>query len=200
MTALSLPRHAIPHRARDHASGSGLRLNEVGPLVSLAAFELLRLGVRRDRRARCCEGETQTFDRALLLALRDPHDLADPIGPGWLEEAARDITGLGGYAVLTIVTSRDRRLSAHGGQARRGACSSSARGRRRHAPVDRAQARLRAAAARSRAPWRARLHGELPERPRHAVGRHLSDARRAARPRAGAAPRQGLPDRARRSS
>jgi undecaprenyl-diphosphatase len=50
------------------------------------------------------EGATLSFDRALLLALRNPQDLADPIGPGWLEEAARDITGLGGYAVLTIVT------------------------------------------------------------------------------------------------
>jgi undecaprenyl-diphosphatase len=46
------------------------------------------------------EGDATRFDRTVLLALRNPADLADPIGPPWLEEAARDITGLGSYAVL----------------------------------------------------------------------------------------------------
>lgn len=50
------------------------------------------------------EGETLGFDRALLLALRDPADLAIAIGPGWLPAVARDITGLGGTAVLSFVT------------------------------------------------------------------------------------------------
>lgn len=48
------------------------------------------------------EGETRGFDTALLLALRNPANLANPIGPGWLEEIGRDLTALGGIAVLSI--------------------------------------------------------------------------------------------------
>ena len=50
------------------------------------------------------EGDTGAFDRAVLLALRDPADLAVPIGPRWLAGAAQDVTGLGGPVVLTFVT------------------------------------------------------------------------------------------------
>lgn len=50
------------------------------------------------------EGELSSFDRALLLSLRSSTDLADPIGPGWLEEMGRDFTGLGGTGVLMLVT------------------------------------------------------------------------------------------------
>jgi undecaprenyl-diphosphatase len=49
------------------------------------------------------EGETQGVDRALMLALRNPSDVADPIGPRWLEEIGRDLTALGGIAVLTLL-------------------------------------------------------------------------------------------------
>lgn len=50
------------------------------------------------------EGETLRFDEAALVALRNPADLADPIGPAWLEAALRDVTALGGTAVLTLLT------------------------------------------------------------------------------------------------
>jgi undecaprenyl-diphosphatase len=50
------------------------------------------------------EGDTHAFDEALLMALRTPANLADPVGPSWLELAARDITSLGGYPVLILVT------------------------------------------------------------------------------------------------
>ena len=46
------------------------------------------------------EGDTTAFDDRILLALRTPGDLGDPLGPHWLEEAARDVTGLGGVWVL----------------------------------------------------------------------------------------------------
>ncbi|GEO84250.1 MULTISPECIES: phosphatase PAP2 family protein [Alphaproteobacteria] len=49
------------------------------------------------------EGETMGIDQAVLLALRTPGDPTDPIGPAWLEEAARDITALGSFSVLTIL-------------------------------------------------------------------------------------------------
>lgn len=50
------------------------------------------------------DGETHGFDEWLLLAFRNPNDLADPIGPTWLEIAMRDITSLGSTTVLAIVT------------------------------------------------------------------------------------------------
>ena len=49
------------------------------------------------------EGELTAFDRRILLALRDPHDLANPIGPKGFEESMRDVTALGGVTVLTLV-------------------------------------------------------------------------------------------------
>ena len=51
------------------------------------------------------EGETFRFDEAILLALRQPRDLAVPIGPAWLTHAVSDITSLGGITVLTLLTA-----------------------------------------------------------------------------------------------
>jgi len=49
------------------------------------------------------EGESHALDKAILLSMRMPHDLAEPRGPLWLEELARDFTALGGTGVLTFV-------------------------------------------------------------------------------------------------
>jgi undecaprenyl-diphosphatase len=49
-------------------------------------------------------GDTKGFDQRILLAFRNPQDLADPIGPKWIEEMARDFTALGGVGVLGILT------------------------------------------------------------------------------------------------
>ncbi len=49
-------------------------------------------------------GESSAFDRQILLALRDPTNPAVPIGPAWMQEAARDVTSLGSIVVLAIVT------------------------------------------------------------------------------------------------
>src|SRR5688572_25283076 len=48
------------------------------------------------------DGGARRFDEWLLVALRSPGDLFDPIGPKWFEEMMRDITALGGTAVLTL--------------------------------------------------------------------------------------------------
>jgi len=50
------------------------------------------------------EGETHAIDQRVLLMLRNPADLNDPVGPRAFEEAMRDITGLGGFTVVTLVT------------------------------------------------------------------------------------------------
>lgn len=50
------------------------------------------------------EGETRRIDERLLLVFRADSDPADPLGPDWAEETARDVTGLGGVAVLCFVT------------------------------------------------------------------------------------------------
>lgn len=69
------------------------------------------------------ENETRHFDESILLAMRAPGDTADPVGPPWLGEMARDITALGGVTLLTGVTlvatgvalfSGNRRLAVAG--------------------------------------------------------------------------------------
>jgi undecaprenyl-diphosphatase len=49
------------------------------------------------------EGEPLVFDRTIMLAFRDAADPSRPIGPPWLLETARDITGLGSTIVLGII-------------------------------------------------------------------------------------------------
>ena len=50
------------------------------------------------------EGDTRSADQAILLALRDPNDLSNPIGPDWVETMCRDLTSLGSPTVLTLIT------------------------------------------------------------------------------------------------
>ncbi len=50
-------------------------------------------------------GRSRTWDDWLILSLRDPADPARPIGPPWMAEIGRDLTALGGVAVLGLVTA-----------------------------------------------------------------------------------------------
>ncbi|MFS2011976.1 phosphatase PAP2 family protein [Azospirillum sp. CT11-132] len=50
------------------------------------------------------EGDTRAFDRTILLSMRVPGNPADPIGPGWVERMAQDLTSLGSITDLTVVT------------------------------------------------------------------------------------------------
>ena len=49
-------------------------------------------------------GESMAFDRRVVLALRNPANPGEPLGPPWLQEAARDVTSLGSIVVVTIMT------------------------------------------------------------------------------------------------
>jgi undecaprenyl-diphosphatase len=65
--------------------------------VGIAAFFLLAVEVNR--------GDTQHFDEQILRSMREPNDPAVPRGPAALQEAARDITSLGGYALSTLLVA-----------------------------------------------------------------------------------------------
>ncbi|MBI3862348.1 MAG: phosphatase PAP2 family protein [Planctomycetia bacterium] len=51
------------------------------------------------------EGMEHDLDRWIVMALRRTPGSAEPIGPRWLQVAARDITALGSRAVLTLATA-----------------------------------------------------------------------------------------------
>lgn len=80
-------------RPRDRAELS-LLLGGIALLLLLVIFMKLASEV--------FEGETQSFDKKILLALRDSSDLSNPIGPHWLTAAALDITSLGSDTVLGL--------------------------------------------------------------------------------------------------
>ncbi|MAM63000.1 phosphatase PAP2 family protein [Maritimibacter sp. UBA3975] len=80
-----------------------LRVVELRWLLYLAGLICLFWGLA-ELADEVLEGETRSLDRDILLALRTPGDLSDPIGPGWVEEMGRDLTALGGTVVLTLST------------------------------------------------------------------------------------------------
>jgi len=67
-------------------------------IVAVAAWLFLELAVEM------LEGETRKFDERVLLAFRSAGDTSDPLGATWVEELARDVTGLGSVAVLAFLT------------------------------------------------------------------------------------------------
>jgi undecaprenyl-diphosphatase len=65
-------------------------------VLSVLAFFLIADTVRG--------GGVQSMDEKLIRSLRRPDDPATPIGPTWMPEVGRDLTALGGVAILTLVT------------------------------------------------------------------------------------------------
>jgi undecaprenyl-diphosphatase len=79
-----------------------LRPRQLAPLLALAVcagglFGFLEL-------MEVLKGDGRQVDEAVLLALRNPADPADPLGPPWLELTLRDITALGGIPVLGLLS------------------------------------------------------------------------------------------------
>jgi undecaprenyl-diphosphatase len=79
-------------------------LGEIGAVVAIGVIALgvLVFALIADEAA---EGDTHEFDTSILLALREPGDTDNPIGPDWVETAFADVTALGGYAVLTLLVA-----------------------------------------------------------------------------------------------
>src|SRR3954471_10504266 len=101
----SNPRPAPPSRWAEALRGV-LRALGRHELASILAWCGVTLGALLFAKlaSEVTEGDTQHIDRALLLALRNPANLADPIGPRWLEQVGRDFSALGGPGVLTLLT------------------------------------------------------------------------------------------------
>lgn len=70
--------------------------------VLLAVAGLWTFGVLAEE---VMEGDTGKFDERILLALRQPGNLAVPIGPSWLLQVARDVTAFGGAFGIGLITS-----------------------------------------------------------------------------------------------
>jgi undecaprenyl-diphosphatase len=72
----------------------------LGALLLIAGLLLIFIFIAQD----VFEGETAAFDRGAILAFRSAANISDPIGPPWVEEAARDITALGSILVVVILS------------------------------------------------------------------------------------------------
>jgi undecaprenyl-diphosphatase len=68
-------------------------------LLVLALLLLAFAGIAKE----VSEGDSASFDRAIILAFRTAGDISNPIGPPWMEEAARDITALGSTIVVGLI-------------------------------------------------------------------------------------------------
>jgi len=78
----------------------GLELKVLGGVAAIFAAVWVFLAVADEIQ----DEEVMAVDERILLALRNPADYSDPLGPGWLEEMGRDFTALGGVGVLTLLT------------------------------------------------------------------------------------------------
>lgn len=80
-----------------HRVESRILLAFLGVATGLMLFDKVASAV--------AEGDPVAFDRELLVFLRQPGDLATPIGPPWLHQVMIDVTALGSVALLTIITT-----------------------------------------------------------------------------------------------
>jgi membrane-associated phospholipid phosphatase len=71
------------------------RIVAVVTIIAVAVFLLTWTLVRLDM--------TTGFDRQLVYLFRNPANPADPLGPGWFEEAAAQFSALGGYTILLLL-------------------------------------------------------------------------------------------------
>ena len=81
-----------------------VKRGEIAPLILLflAASLIVMFAAIMEE---LVDGDLHAFDREVLLALRHADDPSKPLGPLWLQVAARDVTGLGSPAVLTLITA-----------------------------------------------------------------------------------------------
>jgi undecaprenyl-diphosphatase len=81
-----------------------LRLRNLREIALLLLTSLMLLAFAK-LASEVVEGDTATFDSAVLHALEDPHGQQQRIGPVWMEAAIRDMTSLGSVTVVGLVTA-----------------------------------------------------------------------------------------------
>lgn len=73
-------------------------------MLLLSAFAIASLillfGVLADE---VSEDSTLEFDRYVIMLFRTNADVGELVGPPWIQQAARDVTSLGGITVLTLL-------------------------------------------------------------------------------------------------
>jgi undecaprenyl-diphosphatase len=89
-------------RATPHPLGARVARIEPMTLAAVILGAALLLGFAKLANL-AGRGSAPAFDEWLIVALRAPGDLADPIGPAWVEEMMRDFTALGSTGVLTVM-------------------------------------------------------------------------------------------------
>ncbi|MDB5677112.1 phosphatase PAP2 family protein [Sphingomonas bacterium] len=70
------------------------------PALALLVVSLIGLGAHLADEL--IEGESFSLDTAILVGLRTPGDLSQPIGPHWLLQSAVDISALGGGTLMWL--------------------------------------------------------------------------------------------------
>jgi undecaprenyl-diphosphatase len=80
----------------NHRTQRAVRVAWIAAVVGAAVFLAVAVVV--------AAGLLPALDEGLLVMLRHPDDPADALGPPWFEETAAEITALGGYPVLILVT------------------------------------------------------------------------------------------------
>ncbi|MFG1424059.1 phosphatase PAP2 family protein [Roseixanthobacter liquoris] len=100
LSAVRTRLHAIPLLGPVFTRVSGLERTTLAIVGLSAAALYFFLALAGE----VMEGETRGLDETILLALRNPADRSDPLGPPWLEESMRDLTALGGTTILVLVT------------------------------------------------------------------------------------------------
>jgi undecaprenyl-diphosphatase len=74
-------------------------LGLIAAILAVAGGVLAFLGVADA----VTDGHAKAFDQGLMLMLRHPGDISQPIGPHWLRLAATDLTSLGSIIVLALI-------------------------------------------------------------------------------------------------
>ncbi len=88
---------AFPKLSQKLPAGIDLKLLLVAAVCCFAIWSFVEIADDAP------EGDYLRMEIEILKSLRHPDDLAEPIGPRWVKEAAVDFTALGGLPVLTLV-------------------------------------------------------------------------------------------------
>lgn len=93
----------FPTRRRWRSLAAVARRREIATLLAVLVLSGIVWGFA-ELADEVVEGDTHAVDETILLALRNPADRTDPLGPGWVEELGRDFTALGGVGILAMMS------------------------------------------------------------------------------------------------